>query len=285
MKINTVTPDESNYLKIVNSIAKKPIKLYYAGTIPAQRIATVAIVGTRRPSTYGKEVTHRLAFDLASRGVVIVSGLALGVDAIAHQAALEAGGHTIAVLGNPLPEIAPRSNRSIGESILLNGGALLTEYQQGSRVYPSNFLERNRIVSGISDAIIITEATTRSGTLNTAAHALEQGKDVFVVPGNITSPLSAGCNALIKQGAQVVTEYQDVLQVIAPNLTTEQQLLPLGQNELETKIIGLIASGVRDGEDISRQCDVSSGELNSALTMLEISGTIRGLGANQWTLR
>lgn len=285
MKINTVTPDEYEYLKILNSIAKKPKTLYYAGSLPSSRIPTVAIVGTRRPSPYGTEVTHRLSYDLASRGLVIVSGLALGVDGIAHQAALEANGTTIAILGNPLPDIAPRTNRTIGENIINNGGALISEYEQGSRVYPSNFLERNRLVSGISDAIIITEATTRSGTLNTAARALEQGKDVFVVPGNITSPLSAGCNALLKQGALVVTDYQDVLNVIAPNLQTEQQLLPLGQNELETKIIQLLSAGIRDGEAVQSECAVDTAEFNTALTMLEIAGSIRSLGGNQWTLR
>ena len=285
MKINAITPDESNYLKILDSIAKKPKRLYYAGQIPEDRVPTVAIVGTRRPSAYGKEVTYRLAFDLAKRGVLIVSGLALGVDAIAHKAALDAGGKTIAVLGNPLPDIAPRTNRSIGEAIVVNGGAIISEYQQGSRVYPSNFLERNRIVSGISDAVLITEASIRSGTLNTAARALEQNKEVFVVPGNITSPLSEGCNVLIKQGAHVVTNYQDVLDVIAPHLATGQQLLPLGQNELETNIIKLIAAGVRDGEDIMQQCGVGSAEFNTALTMLEIAGSVRPLGANQWTIR
>lgn len=180
MKINTVSPDESEFLQILTSIAKKPKKLHYAGRVPQHRLPTVAIVGTRRPSNYGKEVTHRLSYDLAKRGVVIVSGLALGVDAIAHSAALEANGTTIAILGNALPEIAPRTNRGIAEAIVEQGGALLSEYEPEARVFPSNFLERNRLVAGLSDAIVITEATTRSGTLNTAAHALEQGKEVFV---------------------------------------------------------------------------------------------------------
>ncbi len=285
MKINTVSPDDSDYLKILTSIAKVPKRLHYAGTIPASRMPTVAIVGTRRPSAYGREVTQRLSGDLAKRGVVIVSGLALGVDALAHQAALEAGGTTIAILGNALPEISPRSNRAIGEAIIQNGGALISEYEAGARVYPSNFLERNRLVAGLSDAIIITEATTRSGTLNTAARALEQGKEVFVVPGNITSPLSAGCNALLKQGARVLTGYEDVLECIAPQLETTQQLLPLGQNELESSIIHLLDCGMRDGEAIMKECGVDTTEFNTALTMLEIAGSIKPLGGNQWTIR
>ena len=285
MKINTISPDESDYLKVLITIAKSPKKLHYVGHLPGSRMPSVAVVGTRRPSAYGKEVTHRLSFDLAKRGVVIVSGLALGVDAIAHQATLEAGGHTIAVLGNPLPDISPRTNRAIAESIIATGGAIISEYPPGSRVYPSNFLERNRIVAGLSDAILITEATARSGTLNTAARALEQGKEVFVVPGNITSPLSVGCNSLLKQGARVATSYEDILAVIAPEDLEPNTLLPLGQNALETTIITHISQGIRDGEEIRALSGVDSATFNTALTMLELAGTIRALGANQWTLR
>ncbi len=285
MKINTITPDEHEFTKVLGSIAKIPKKLHYIGALPESRPPVVAIVGTRRPSSYGKEVTHRLSYDLAARGVIIVSGLALGVDAIAHAAALEAGGTTMAVLGTPLPTISPASNRQLGEEILKQGGAILSEYDEGARVFPSNFLERNRIVSGLADAIIITEATSHSGTLNTAARALEQGKEIFVVPGNITSPLSAGCNSLLKQGARVVIDYTDVLEIIAPTLETSQTSLPLGQNELETVIIKHIAAGVRDGETLLRLVDVDPVEFSTALTMLEIAGSVRALGANQWTIR
>lgn len=285
MKINTISPDTANYTKVLTNIAKVPKKLYYIGKLPAARIPTVAIVGTRKPSSYGKEVTHRLSYDLASRGVVIVSGLALGVDAIAHKAALEAGGITIAVLGNPLPAISPVSNRSLGEAIVRQNGAILSEYELGSRVYPGNFLERNRIVAGLADAVIITEAAIRSGTLNTAAHALEQGKEVFVVPGPITSPLSAGCNMLLKQGAQVATSYEDILEVVAPQLLSAQTAMPLSQSELEHAILQMISKGMRDGEQILTAICADPVEFATALTMLELAGSIRALGANQWTLR
>lgn len=285
MKINTLAPDESKYLKVLTSIAQPPKRLHYIGSLPTERRLSVAIVGTRRPSSYGKEVTHRLASDLAKRGVVIVSGLALGVDAITHAAALEAGGTTIAVLGNGLPKIQPATNRSLAESIVRSGGAILSEYDQGDDARPHYFLQRNRLVAGLADAIIITEAATRSGTLNTAAHALDQGKEIFVVPGNITSPLSAGCNALLKQGARVVTDYQDVLDVIAPGAEKSQTILPLGSNELETAIIALISSGVRDGDELLERSEVSATEFSTALTMLELAGTIRPLGGNQWTIR
>ena len=285
MKINAISPDKTDFTKVLINIAKSPKKLYYIGELPQKRQPVVAIVGTRRPSNYGKEVTHRISYDLASRGVVIVSGLALGVDAVAHKAALEASGTTVAVLGNPLPTISPTSNRGLGEAIVQQGGAVISEYEKGSRVYPSNFLERNRIVAWLADAIIITEATTRSGTLNTAARALEQGKELFVVPGPITSPLSAGCNALLKQGARVATSYEDVLEIIAPNLLSSQITMPLGQNELETAILQAIAGGLRDGEAILRIVKADSTEFATALTMLELAGSIRALGSNQWTIR
>ncbi len=285
MKINTISPDKNDFTKVLANIAKVPKKLHYIGKLPADRVPTVAIVGTRRPSSYGKEVTQRLSYDLAERGIIIVSGLALGVDAIAHQAALDTNGTTLAVLGNALPDISPRTNHRLAQDIVANGGAVMSEYTQGSKVYPSNFLERNRLVAGLADAIIITEATSRSGTLNTAARALEQGKELFVVPGPITSPLSAGCNALLKQGAHVVTEYRDVLDIIAPSATESIKAVPLGQTELETAIITHISHGVRDGAELQRIVAVDQAEFATALTMLELAGTIKALGANKWTIR
>lgn len=286
MKINEITPDKHKFLQITCNIPKPPKKLYYIGELPPSRTPTVAIVGTRKPTAYGIEVTNRLAYDLASKGVIIISGLALGVDATAHKTALDAHGTTLAVLPCGLNQIVPRTNRNLALSILEKGGGLISEYAPASEAsYKSNMLERNRIVSGLSDAILITEASARSGTLNTASHALAQGKEVFVVPGNITSPLSAGCNALLKQGATPVTEARDILGVIAPQLLTAQGSLALGNNELESQIIKLLNQGMRDGEQLQRDVNVSTAEFNAALTMMEINGIIRSLGANQWTLR
>lgn len=226
-----------------------------------------------------------LSYELAKRGVVIVSGLALGVDAIAHKAALEAGGTTIAVLANGLPKICPATNRDIAQKIIEQGGAVMSERSDNEDPRNYDFLIRNRIVSGLSDAIIITEAAARSGTLNTASHALEQGREVFVVPGNITSPLSAGCNALIRQGATPITCAEDVLEVVAPQSKTNQTILPLGNTPQETTILTLIQNGLRDGEDIQRQSGIAAPEFSVALTMLEMNGSIRALGGNQWALK
>ena len=258
MKINKVLPDSNPYLKELANIDNKPQALYYLGEIPKQRQPTIAIVGTRKPTSYGVEVTSRLASELTKRGFIIVSGLALGTDALAHRACLDAGGTTIAIIPSQLPNIYPRSNSALARQIVEKGGAVLSEHSvDDTEPYILgrwSFLERNRLVSGVADAVLITEASKRSGTLNTAAHALAQGKDVFVVPGNITSPQSAGCNALIKQGATPVTCAEDIISVVAPEAipTASQPKLPLGTTPAETVIIEQLARGIRDGDELQK---------------------------------
>ncbi len=285
MKINQISPQDNKFTQIITSIALVPKKLYYIGELPAQRRPTVAIVGTRKPTAYGKEVTTRLAGDLARKGVVIVSGLALGVDGLAHRAALDAGGTTIAVQGNGLARLYPSTHHQLGQDIINNSGAIISEYEPDVPARDFLFLERNRIVSGLSDAVLITEAAARSGTLNTARHALEQGREVFVVPGNITSPLSAGCNALLKQGATPVMSADDILEVIAPQLLKPQVQLALGDNSRQTTIVQLLVNGIRDGDELQRESNIDPSQFATELTMMEINGLIRSLGANQWTLR
>lgn len=285
MKINSISPQKHKYLQIIESIAKSPKKLYFIGTFPEQRTPTVAIVGSRKPTTYGREVTYQLSYDLAKKGIIIVSGLALGVDGIAHQAAIDANGTTLAILANGVDRIYPASHKNLADAIIAKGGAIISEYEPGTTARQYQFLERNRIVSGLSDAIVVTEAAIRSGTLSTVTRALEQNREVFVVPGNITSPLSAGCNALIKQGAHPITCAEDVLEIIAPHLLQAQQTLPLGNTPLESTIISLIQSGIRDGDQLHKQTQVAASEFSQTLTMMEIEGTLRALGGNQWTLR
>lgn len=285
MKINHISPQESNYLQIIDNIAKPPKILYFIGKLPENRVPTVAIVGTRRPTAYGREVTYKLAYDLAKKGIIIISGLALGVDGIAHRATLDAGGATMAVLGNGLNSIYPASHRDLANSIVSNGGAIISEYEPNIEARDFQFIKRNRIISGLSDAIIITEAAIRSGTMSTAAHALEQGKEVFVVPGNITSPLSAGCNKLIKQGASPITCAEDVIEIVAPDLLNVQSILPLGANALESKIISLLQSGVRDGNELQTKSEIEISKFSQTITLMEVNGTIRSLGGNQWTLK
>ena len=291
MKINKILPANSVFTEKLSLIDNAPEYINYLGELPESVTTVVAIVGTRKPSRYGVEVTSRIAYDLAKSGAIIVSGLALGVDALAHQAALDAGGITIGVVMDELPDISPKTNVPLAKRMIDSGGAIISEWSKGDNTTfnRASFLKRNRLVSGLADAIIITEAAAKSGTLNTASHALSQGREVFVVPGNITSPLSEGCNNLLKQGATPITCAQDVLEVIAPDLLLsnkqKQPSLLFGDTPAETTILQLIASGVRDGEALQQQSKLSAAEFSTALTMLEINGHIRPLGANQWTIR
>ncbi len=285
MKINTISPQDKIFTKVLTDIANAPKRLYYIGELPDQHVPAVAIVGTRKPTNYGREVTYQLAYDLAKHGIIIISGLAFGVDAIAHKACIEAGGKTIAVLANGVDIIYPASNRDLAIKILERRGAIISEYEPGTEARDFQFLERNRIVSGLSDAVLVTEAAIHSGTTSTVTHALEQGKDVFVVPGNISSPLSAGCNNYIKQGAHLVTCAEDIIEIIAPELLKAQTTLPLGNTPLETSVISLLQSGISDGDEIQSKTECSVVEFSQTLTMMEINGTIRALGGNQWKLR
>ena len=289
MEINRITPDEHIFSQRLVYIANSPKSLCYMGKLPETNAPVVSIVGSRKPSAYGKEVTERLATDLAKAGCVIVSGLALGVDCIAQKAAIEAGGTVVAVVPNELPDISPRTNYQLAMSIIEQDGAVVSEWMKGDNkiVNRWSFLERNRLVSGLADGIIITEAAERSGTLNTASHALNQGRDLFVVPGNITSPLSAGCNTLLKQGAYLVTDADDVLSIIAPEKLQKDnvQELVVSATIEEGIIIKLISEGLRDGDEIQQKSGLSASDFATALTMLEINGVIKPLGANNWTLR
>ncbi len=285
MNIVEIKPKEQLFTEGLVEIFNPPEKLYLLGELPKNRPPTVAIVGSRKPTAYGKEMVHRVAFDLASRGVLIISGLALGVDALAHRACLEAKGTTMAILGSGLNNITPRTNINLAKQIITAGGGIFSEYPSAAPAMPWQFLERNRIVSGLADAVIVIEAAKRSGTLSTAAHALAQGRDVFAVPGNVTSPLSEGCNNLIKQGANLLTSADDVLERLGLQSPASQQQtkLPISADPVEQQIIDLIYSGQTDGEAILNQLQVDVSQFNLALTMLEVKGLIKPLGANKWS--
>jgi len=285
MRVGQISPQKSAYLQPLTNIDKVPEKLFYRGQLPGQRLPSVAIVGSRKPTAYGKEVATKLSHELASRGVVIISGLAFGIDSIVHQTCLEAGGVTLAFIASGIDQITPRSHERLGQSIIRQGGAIISEYGPGAEFFIWQLPARNRLVSGLADALIIVEAAERSGTLITATHALNQGKPVMAVPGNITSPMSASCNQLIKQGAHPLTSYEDVLEIIAPELLGKPTQLPLGANQLEAKIIEFISQGIKDGDQLQRLTKADPAKFNQALTMLELNGAIRALGGNHWGLR
>lgn len=245
---------------------------------------SVTVVGSRKVSAYGRAVTMNLAGELAKAGVVIISGLALGVDSLAHKAALQVGGLTIAVLPSGVENVYPAGHLGLSKQILQQGGALISEYPDHEAARKHYFIARNRLASGLGDALLITEAAEKSGTLHTANFALEQGRPVLAVPGNITSPTSAGTNNLIKTGAVPVTSVQDIFYVLGLDAGQPKREAPRSGNPDEQLILDLIFSGVSDGADLLGQSELEVRLFNQTLTMLEIRGLIRPLGNNQWGL-
>lgn len=283
MKINTISVTDPCFAHTLATIPHPPKQVYVRGTIAGSSPA-VAIVGTRKPTPYGRAVTLELAEKLARRGIVIISGLALGVDGIAHQGALNVGGQTVAVLASGVDLITPTSHRQLAGQILAAGGAIISEYEPGTPPLAHQFLERNRLVSGLADAVIVTEASARSGTMNTVMHALEQGRDVYAVPGNITSLTSAGCNKLIEQGAAPIIDIDAFVDRFVPLENAPKQPLLLAQTTEEQAILDLIQSGITDGDELQKKSRLSASTYSTTMTMLELRGVIRPLGANHWSL-
>jgi DNA processing protein len=227
--------DSDDYPPLLRQIPDPPLVLYVRGDVQVLAQHALAIVGTRKPSAYGSQVAHRLARDLAERQLVIISGLARGIDSCAHRGALEGKGKTVAVQGRGMDAIYPSENRKLAEKIIENG-AILSEFPLGTGPTPENFPIRNRIISGLSLGVMVVEGAEYSGSLITARLALDQNREVFAVPGNITSAQSFGPNHLIKQGAKLVDEWVDVIEELPAEI--RRQLMP----PVETAASGLATS-------------------------------------------
>jgi DNA processing protein len=286
MKVNSLKLNDPCYPSVLKNIANPPKQLFWTGTNPDSwlDLPRVAIVGSRKISPYGTQVTHKFASELAQAGVVIISGLAFGVDAAAHHAALEAGGTAVVILPTPLDKISPVSNQQLARKILDQHGTLISEYPNGDEVHVGNFIARNRIVSSLADVVLITEAAVNSGSLHTARFALEQGKTVMAVPGNITSPVSEGCNNLIKSGAVPVTTTEDVFFALKINPAKRNQSRAFHGSPEEEKVLQLISEGITVQEDLALTANIDGAAIGSVLTMLEINGHIRPMGGGNWTL-
>ena len=284
MKINAVRPQDNIFTNQLASIAKVPNTLYYCGELPSTPVKSVAIVGSRKPTPYGKSVTEKIVHTLAEHNVTIISGLALGIDSIAHKAALKFNTPTIAVMARGLNGIYPASHFSLSREIVKAGGALISTYPADMPAQPYHFLERNRIISGLSSIVIVTEAAVKSGTLNTASHALEQGKDVFAVPGNITSPMSAGCNRLIRQGAQPLIDTSDILSALGIKSQKTTPQIPVRKNKTEQLIINAILAGAKDTNQIINTTNISPSSIFVTLSTLEIAGIIESSPEGVWTI-
>lgn len=285
--VNTLTLKDSSFPEVLRHVSPPLKQLFWTGNSIENWIhqPKVAIVGSRRVTPYGKYVTQRLTTELAEAGVVIISGLALGMDSVAHKAALDAGGITIAVLPCGLDKVYPSSHTYLAKMIVESGGALVSEHPPNTAIYKYRFIERNRIVSALADVLLITEATAKSGTMHTARFGLEQGTTVMAVPGNINNPSSEGCNNLIKGGAVPVTSAGDIFFALGINPDKSgQRSAKFKGTDAEELIIKLIGQGQTSQEALAMSTKLQPSEMISVLTILEIGGYIRPTGGGNWSL-
>ncbi|PIR93094.1 DNA-protecting protein DprA [Candidatus Falkowbacteria bacterium CG10_big_fil_rev_8_21_14_0_10_43_10] len=286
--IKTVTIGSKLYPKLLKEIYDPPFLLYYKGAWPENTNFCLAVVGSRKYSSYGRQTTEYLVSRLAQSNLIIVSGLALGIDALAHLACVKSQGTTIAVLGSGLDKknIYPAANRYVAEQILNNGGLIITEYPCGTPPFHYNFPQRNRIISGLSLGVLIIEASLKSGTSITAKLALEQGREVFAVPGNIFSPNSEGTNKLIKEGARPISSAEEILEALSlknvRRLIQSQKIIP--ETPAEEKIIGALTREPAHINQIARNSQLDTGTVNATLLTMELKGTVRNLGGGNYVL-
>jgi DNA processing protein len=278
--VRALTWHDADYPARLKEIYDLPPVLYVRGELLPGDERSVAVVGTRKPSAYGREAAHRLSSDLASAGVTIVSGLARGIDAIAHKAALEAGQRTIAVLGCGVDIIYPRENTNLASDIIQNG-ALVSEHPLGVRPDAQNFPRRNRIISGMTLGTVVVEAPEGSGALYTAHHALAENREVFAVPGDIIRPSSRGSNKLIRDSAaKLVVDYNDVLEEL--NLTSVGQQIEMKaifpESDNESSVLRYVTYDPVHIDEVIRNSGLDISIVSSTLTMMELRGLIKQVG-------
>jgi DNA processing protein len=283
--IKTISIGEVGYPKSLAAIKNPPKTLYCIGNLPKDDSKNFAVVGTRRYSNYGKQIALEIAGDLAEAGLIIISGLAPGIDTFAHTAAVERKKPTIAVLGTGLDRksIYPQSNLKLAEKILENNGCLISEYPEGTRGANFTFPQRNRIVSGMSSGILVVEAKEKSGSLITAEFAKNQGKKLFAVPGAVNSPNSKGTNYLIKEGARLTETADDILKDLGLQ-TTEKSDKITGDNKEEDLILSALENGISDVNEIIIETKLPAGQVASILAILEIKGKVRNLRGNSYAI-
>jgi len=277
------TWDSDDYPPLLRQITDAPPVLFVRGAVTPADEWAVALVGTRKATVYGREVAHRLAEELAANHVTVISGLARGIDSIAHKAALDAGGRTIAVMGTGVDYIYPAEHRQLAEAIVENG-ALVSDYPLGTHPESANFPARNRIISGLSLGIIVVEAGIKSGALITADFAADHGREVFAVPGSILSPASAGCNRLLRDGAAIVTEARDVLETLHLDQLAEKQVAReiLPENATEAALLDQLSPEPQHLDALSRQLTLPVETISSALVMMELKGMVRQVAPLQY---
>ncbi len=266
----TIRPGDGQYPSALGRISERPEALRVRGCLGAVR--RVAIVGARLPDEYGVDLARSLATGLARAGLSIVSGGALGIDATAHEAALDAGGHTVAVLGTGVDVVYPARHRDLFGRILQSGGALVSEQEDGTPGLKQNFPRRNRIISGLSEAVVVVRAGAASGALITAGWAKTQGIPVLAVPGDVRDPLSAGTTALLRAGARVAASADDVLAVLGLDAPPERQLPLPALAPDESALLSVLARRPRHADDVARSAGLAPGAALAGLLALEVQG-------------
>ncbi len=275
-----ILDDDPLYPRELKEIAQPPLGIYYIGNLPKKDDIMLAVVGTRKATNDGKNIAKNFAKALGAKAITIVSGLALGIDAEAHLGCLEAGGKTIAVLGCGLDRFYPSTNERLAKKILERGGAIISEYPIGSPPLPYRFLERNRIVSGIARGTLVVEAPKESGALVTARHALDQNRDVFVIPGPISHPNYIGSNQLIRRGGELITRPEEILEAWGMDSGEKTLLDRKFDSEAERTIFEILSKETKPlgSSEISQRTKIGIGELNGTLTMMLLKEMIEENG-------
>jgi len=280
LNIRYLTIKDKNYPKNLKEIDGAPVVLYHLGEILPQDENAVAIVGARKMTSYGREVATQFATYLANYGITIISGLALGIDAVAQKAAVDAGGRSIAVLASGLDKITPYSNYNLAKEIVNKGGAIVSEAPLGAEIFRSSFPVRNRIVSGLSKAVIVVEGARKSGTLLTASHAADQGKTVFAVPGQISSPMSEAPHYLIQNGAKPAFHPKDILDELDLQVKVDKGavLKVLPETKEEKKIIEILSNEPLHLDEVVRISKGNISIISSTLMSMCLKGMVKDMG-------
>ncbi len=284
--VQIVTLVDDAYPPLLREIAAPPPVLFYRGEIRETDTQAVAIVGTRRMSSYGRVMASELAGGLAEAGITVVSGLALGIDGVAHQSAIAANGRTFAVLGSGIHDIYPREHRELARQVARQG-ALISDNVPHAKPDRWNFPARNRIISGLALGVIVVEAPEKSGTLITVDFAADQGRDVFVVPGPVTAAASEGCNRLLRDGARLIRSAEDVIEDLRlrqPDQDVAVQA-PLLLEEDERRVLNVLTSDARHVDDVVEAVSMPTPNVAALLLTLELQGLVQNVGAQYYTRR
>jgi DNA processing protein len=291
-----LTPSDAGYPALLREIARPPPQLFIRGNVDALSLPQLAIVGSRNATPVGAETAHSFASYLATRGFCITSGLAEGIDAAAHRGALAARGRTLAVCGTGPDTVYPRQHERLADEIVAAGGAIVSEFAPGTPVFRANFPRRNRLISGLSVGTLVIEASVRSGALITARHAMEQGREVFAIPGSIHNPVARGCHHLIRSGAKLVETAADIVEELSGLLAvlgledTRQREGPspeatdgAGEPDGEYgQLLAAMAWDPVDADSLVARSGLTIGEVSSMLLLLEMRGSVRALSGGRY---